>query len=524
MLARRQEGLRGSSKTRTVAGMGPRRAVLYLAVAVLASSAGAASAEPIVSAPSDAAPGPSSGGPVTAQAFAFTKGPQNPFMARDPRSNIHNDTWMTDAYAWAGPLGRDSVLETSAKPPSLCGSITFDRRGRLVTVCPSAVAPPQARIIDPRTLETLATYDLPNAPDPPGTEIYQNFTGGGYFFLDQRDRMWVPTKTRRVFVLAAGADGRSLRKVDEVDLSSVLAQDERISSALPAFDGDLWFVSKKNGKVGIVDRTTGRIGVLRTGEEIQNSFAIDRDAAYVVSDKRMYRMSVGAQGRPRVDWSVRYRNDGTRKPSMVNAGSGTTPTLMSGGLVAIADNDDPLNVVVYRRATRLARGERRLVCEVPVFAKGGSATENSLVTAGRSLVIENNWGYRDPFGPRTAEPSRPGFARVDVRADGRGCRKVWERRTEAAPSVVPKLSSRTGLIYAYTRDVDAAGVQRWSWTAIRMRDGRTAFERYAGAGLPFNNNYAGLAIGPDGTAYLGTVGGIVSLRDGAGSARSASDG
>ena len=31
----------------------------------------------------------------------------------------------------------------------------------------------------------------------------------------------------------------------------------------------------------------------------------------------------------------------------------------------------------------------------------------------------------------------------------------------------------------------------------------------------YNNNYAGIAIGPDRTAYLGTLlGGIVAIRDG----------
>ncbi|MCW2966613.1 MAG: hypothetical protein JWM71_385, partial [Solirubrobacteraceae bacterium] len=29
-----------------------------------------------------------------------------------------------------------------------------------------------------------------------------------------------------------------------------------------------------------------------------------------------------------------------------------------------------------------------------------------------------------------------------------------------------------------------------------------------------NNNYAGLALGPDGTAYVGTIGGMEALRDG----------
>ncbi len=78
---------------------------------------------------------------------------------------------------------------------------------------------------------------------------------------------------------------------------------------------------------------------------------------------------------------------------------------MEGGYVAITDNADPMNVVVYRNARKL-RGEKRTVCKQPVFGVGGSATENSLITAGRSLVVENNYGYQDPFGPMSgAGPS-----------------------------------------------------------------------------------------------------------------------
>ena len=111
---------------------------------------------------------------------------------------------MTDAYQRRGPLGRSLVTDlrrrsrrrSAARSPSTA-------RGRIVTRLPlAAVAPPQARIIDPDTLATIATYNLPNAPDPPGTKTYQNFTGGGYFFLDNRDRIWVPTKTDHIFVIA----------------------------------------------------------------------------------------------------------------------------------------------------------------------------------------------------------------------------------------------------------------------------------------------------------------------------------
>jgi hypothetical protein len=439
--------------------------------------------------------------------------PQNPFLAANPNSNIHNDTWMTDVYARPGPTGRN--LQTAFGPlaPSVCGSITFDRHGHLVTVCPSTASAPRLRIIDADTLALLAQYELPQVPSPPGTPAYQDFTGGGYFFLDPQDRVWVATKTRHIFVLAHSADGRTVTKVADYDLTSVLGADERISSALPDFSGRIWFVSKKNGKVGVLVPSTRKVRVLQTGEEIENSFTVDRNAIYIVSDKRMYRFSAGSNDRPRVDWRIRYRNSGIVKPSQVNAGSGTTPTILKGGYVAITDNADPMNVVVYRKRIRLRRGVRRVVCEVPVFQKGQSATENSLLGAGRSLIVENNYGYRDPFGPQAGNITETGFARVDVRANGRGCKKQWTNNTERAPTVVPKLSTATQLIYAYTQTL-GVGTQVWSWVAISARTGRTVFTKEAGTGLLANNNYAGLALGPDGTAYLGTIGGIRALRDG----------
>ena len=181
-------------------------------------------------------------------------------MARNPNSNIHNDTWMTDAYQRKGPLGKSLVATSEAKPPALCGSIAFDSQGRLVSVCPSVIAPPQARIIDPNTLATISTYDLPNAPNPPNTPEYQNFTGGGYFFLDQDDRIWVPTKTDHIYVLSQGADGNTLTLEADYDLTSVLdPATERITSALPDFKGRIWFVSKATGKVGTLDPQTGQL-------------------------------------------------------------------------------------------------------------------------------------------------------------------------------------------------------------------------------------------------------------------------
>ena len=63
-------------------------------------------------------------------------------------------------------------------------------------------------------------------------------------------------------------------------------------------------------------------------------------------------------------------------------------------------------------------------------------------------------------------------------------------------------------------EVDPSGSQGYYWTAIGFHTGKTIWQRYAGSGLSYNNNYAGLAIGPTGRLYLGTTAGIVTLRDG----------
>ncbi len=480
-----------------------------------------ASALPIVSTP---VPPPSlpafQGSASTALPLPPSKttfAPQNPFMAPNPNSNIHNDTWMTDAYPGrGGPLGRSLIATSEAKPLAVCGSLAFDSRGRIVSVCPSAGIGPQARIIDPETLATIATYDLPNAPDLPGTKTYQNFSGGGYFFLDNHDQLWVPTKTDHIYVLGESANGQSFELRHDYDLTSVLdPASERITSALPDFSGLVWFVTKQNGKVGTLDPNTGSIRVLRLDEEIENSFAIDGRNAYIVSDKRMYRFEAKHNGTPRIVWQAGYPNSGIVKPSQVDAGSGTTPTIMTGGYVAITDNADPMDVVVYRTKKGWQHNEKhRIVCEVPVFNQGASATENSLIGSGNALIVENNYGYQDPFGPNSGAVTEPGFARVDVNSDGTGCQKVWTNTTSSAPTVVPKLSAKTGLIYTYTRPPDPSGAQGYYWTAIDFRSGQTVWNRFAGAGLLFNNNYAGLALGPNGSAYLGVIGGMISLRDG----------
>jgi len=491
-----------------------RRATALAACALGMTAAAASAATPVQNGHPTSLP-TSTGSAVKPRSLPATIAPQHPFMAASPFSNIHNDAWMTDAYQSAGPLGNHLQATSGAHAPSLCGSLAFDKAGHIVSVCPSKFAAPQARVFDPKTLDILATYDMPNAPDDPDQPFFQNFTGGGYFFLDGKDRLWSATKTSHLIVLAIKDNGRKLIKVADYDLSKVLKENQRITSALPDWQGRIWFVSKKGGVIGVLDKKTGQIETITLDEEIENSFSIDRDGIYIASDKRMYRFNAGKDNKPVADWSVTYKNSGVHKPSQLNAGTGTTPTIFNGGkYVTITDNADPMNVVVYRTAKTLPKGTKRVVCETPVFGKGASATENSIIAAGHSLFVENNYGYQDPLGPNAGAPTTAGFARVDVNEKGTGCKVRWTNKTAPVPTVVSKLSTKTGLIYTYIAPKDPSGAQPWYWAAIDAKTGKEAWRKLAGTGLAYNNNYAGLSIGPDGTAYLGTFGGLQALRDG----------
>src|SRR5438874_8553086 len=168
-------------------------------LAVVLALAAPAHATPIPNDPF-AAPVPTFvGAPATPRSVPAPAVPQHPYMAPNGRSNIHDDAYQTDTYQGLGPLGRRTGT-TSAFGNGECASITFDAAGRIVTVC-VGLAGPTLKLLDPVTLAELASYPLP--PRMPGSgDPFTNFAGGGYFYLDDRDRAVVPTTTRHVYVIA----------------------------------------------------------------------------------------------------------------------------------------------------------------------------------------------------------------------------------------------------------------------------------------------------------------------------------
>jgi hypothetical protein len=438
--------------------------------------------------------------------------PRHPFMAANGRNAVHNDAYQSDTYRNSGPLGRNMrVFSQSVDGMGGLGScgitIAFDKRGRLVTTCISATTI-TLRLMN-KDLSTVANYEIGPRVIPPGVNPFQS-PGGAYFYVDDKDRALVSIG-REIQVIAVR--GNSLVHEKTIDLSSVIPADDQLNSALPDWSGRLWFVTREHGIVGDIDPATGRVlGTHRTGEAIGNSFAMDETGGvFIVTDKAQYRFDATRAGKPKVSWRVPYKNIGRQKPGQFDAGSGTTPTLMGKKYLSIADNAARMNVVVMRRERHLRRGQRRVVCQQPVFRKGAGDTENSIIATDRSMIVENNYGYYPPpDATSNGKTTTPGVARVDIKRNGRGCRTVWTSK-EISPSAVPKMSLASGLIYLYTKPKGLPDA--WYLTAVDFWTGKTVWHRLIGTGTLFNVHYAGLTISPSGVLYSGVLGGTIGVAD-----------
>ncbi|MFI0238682.1 hypothetical protein [Streptomyces sp. NPDC016845] len=478
------------------------------------------------------------GAPAAQQPVAGRTPAQHPFLAANGRSGMHADAWGSGTYPWAGPDGREPGV-TSEQMAALggeCATVTFDKAGRIVTVCGTFTGF-LVKLLDPHTLATLAEYKLPQRPSTVEaitrldfSRIFKDTSGGAYSYLDDQDRLVLADSRQHIVRLAheQEADGAWRFVVtDDWDLTDHVPHScvswtnlypsgtcDPVTSVMPDWSGRIWWVTRQ-GRVGTVDPATGSLkSVQLPGEEIQNSFSVADDGVSIVTDHALYSFDAAADGTPRTVWRQTYDRGTGTKPGSVNQGSGTTPDLfgVEDDYVAITDNaDDRMNVLVYRRGADVPAG-RRLVCKVPVFGPGASTTDNSLISYGDSLVVENNYGYENITSLTFGRSVVGGVTRVDVRPDGSGCDTVWESGVRS-PSTVPKLSTANGLLYFYTKEPNSLGIDAWYLTAVDFRTGETRWKRLAGTGVAYDNNWAPVTLGPDGTAYAGVFNGLVAVRD-----------
>lgn len=464
---------------------------------------------PIPSLPTDLLVPRFVGGPATADALPAPAVPQNPYLSPNGTSSMHNDAYSSDAYRVSGPLGNGLQVTSRSYGIRECATIAFDSHGRLVGLC-GGLEGFTMMVIDPVTLAAVDELQVSQRDLTSGANPLTDICGGTYFFLDPADHAFATTTDGGIAEVAVADDG-SLTRVRDWSMTSSLADGDCLVATGVDWSGRLWWFSQQ-GVVGTLDRATGEIRSLHlpAGEGIFNSVSSDETGGvYAVTTHAMYRFDAAADGTPQVTWRETYDRGTRQKPGMLSQGSGTSPTLIGDRWVVIADNADPRSrILVFDRR----RGTTdRLHCQVPVLADGASTTENSLVAAGNSVIIENNYGYSGVQSTMLGRTTTPGFARVMVGDDG--CRVAWTNDTVAAPTSVPKASLGNGLVYAYTKPARSDLIDAWYLTALDIRTGRVVWSRLTGTGIQWNNHYASIYLGPDGTAYVATVAGLVRVAD-----------
>ena len=454
--------------------------------------------------------------------------PQHPYLATEGTNGMHGNSYNTGSYNYMGPLGNNPVVKSRAMNVfgGLVATLMFDSQGRIMCISGNVVGF-RLLLIDAETLEILAETRLPQRPSTIEAIKTLNFSaistdtsGGAYCHLLDGDRPIIGNSDNVIQIFRIDeSNGKPEWVVEkEWDIDDQLPEGSYITDAVPDHNGNIWFVTRP-GEVGFIEPVSGEVHMTKLeGEEIQNTFAIAADGNYIVSDCAMYRFDINEDGDPYYTWRTPYDRGTTLKPGAINQGSGTTPTLLDvpradgsiAKLCAITDNaDKQVNVVIYDRETGA------VIAEVPVFTEGKSVSENSLIAHGRSFIVENNYSETGS-GFLVQDPkSEPGVVRIDMNEDCTDAFIAWESN-EASCTVVPKLSTKNGLVYLYTREMNddiPENAVAWYLTAVDFETGETVFKVFTGCGGNWNNSYGPITIGPNGTLYVGVFNGLISIAD-----------
>ena len=391
------------------------------------------------------------------------------------------------AQARPGPLGLQPEVETSWFGLQRCGQLELASTGVLVAICADR-AGPSLRLVDPVSMRPTTTQDLPDTED--------SSCPGDAFFLDAADRAVVATTDRRVLaVRTASATGAPGLATDTTwDLRPYVPYGDCVVALAPDWSGRIWWASQ-DGLVGTIAADAGQVRVIDLDEEISRGLSADEGGGvYVVTDAALHRLTAGPDGTPQTAWRTAY--DGT---------SGSAPVVLDGGVVAITDSADERMGVLF-----VARDGGAVVCRQPVFEAGGGSTDSDLAALGTGVVVTNNHGYSSPRSTVLGFTSSAGIARVDL-VDG-ACVERWSSDA-VSPSSGVTASWPQSLVYAWVKRPSLLGVSAWYLTALDAETGRSMWGVRAGTGLLAGSDHSQITIGPDGSAWIGTLAGLVRVRD-----------
>jgi hypothetical protein len=486
---------------------------------------------------------------------------QNPYMSTNPGNNIHNDSYLSDSYNFAGPAKQGQATVTLAELSTYndpatgqsntivlgeCASITFDADSNIQSVCAGLPAGPGATsstryvvTLDRNTLDPIAIFSFEKPVNANQTGV--DFGGAGYFYQDNQYRMVValPDGTIRVLRRTPSTAGGIDSYTSDASYNitgingAVTVANSSLYAVVPDKVGNIWFTTAQ-GAVGTVT-PAGVISWLNLNdassnpgtsglEGIANSHSIDQgdttngaSGVYILSTYGLYRFGASSNGTPSIVWKATYDRGTGIKSGQVSWGSGSSPTIFNMNnrrFVTIADNAQYMNVNVYRAEATLETGEQRLFAQVAPFGQNASVSdENSLIVAANSdgssidIYAENNYGNDTVTSTLGSKTTQPGFARMNLTPSGLFT-VASVNNTISVPSIVSKVSLVSNIIYTYNKTADG-----WYITGLDATDlNKVIFTNKTGDGLTrYNNYYSGLSIAPDGSIWLGVTYGLMKI-------------
>jgi len=446
--------------------------------------------------------------------------PDHPILNNDGDSRIHNDHYNTGVYDRPGPEGPaiDVISHQLGSLTGICAMMAMLQNGYVVASCFIGEGAEGIKVnlvmFDNENLDIVARLEIGPRPFVP------NSSGGAYFTMDADENIIIgpPNNLQQYHIeVTDGAPEFVLDK--SIDMTPHIRENALLQDSVIDYDGRLWWMAT-TGEVGYVDLETETVKTIDLAgdleecptaddaEALQNSIAHDQDAIYMVTCAALYRLSADAEGEVQVDWRAPYESG-----SEINGilpGSGTSPTLFGAedDLVTICDNADvQINLLVIDRASGME------VCKTPLFRPGESATENSSIGYGDDVVVANNDGFGGPFQP--ARTMFPGLERYRVTRDGEGnptgCEVVWTNDDAIINS--NQLATSSGVIWGYGADPDVEDTDIFYLGAYEWETGKEIFRAYVGDGLPFDPLTGQVHMHPDGSFFMGAIGGAMKMSD-----------
>ncbi|MEV6276036.1 hypothetical protein [Nocardia sp. NPDC051832] len=374
---------------------------------------------------------------------------------------------------------------------------------------------------------------------------WTRIANGVYSLVDKDNRVYYTTNDSQLYVFglvnnAKPEDG--IKVIKHLDLKPFLGTGttatglrENVVGVNLTYDGRLLVASTR--ELLAFDRTNLDAPPQRVrfgdDETVSNSMSIDEDNGIYIASNKIMRKIVWTGSKLSTDeadgaWSSPY--DTGRRPPAVKFGTGTgsTPTLMgfdgkSDELVVITDGADQMNLVAFWR-NKIPEGfqqkpgtkSHRIADQIQVTAGLPDPlpefvqSEQSVVVDGYGAFVVQNIGAGgqpdrliDVLANGPVDTPPHGMQRFEWDPAGHRWTSVWARGDVASTSMVPAVSTSTGIVFVngYSK------ADGWEVTGLDWKTGETVHRTIFGQTNLGNGAYAIIEALPNGDLLFNSIGG-----------------